>query len=193
MIERDMETMTRSTYQSQKCWQRGREKQVLRTSLFLHLNWAEPERWAHRAKALSQPRFYACGLLFFSPKTDPVSAEGIEHTAPAAMEGIGGKLAAAVLKAAAGKVGAAAGNRIMLQWRFKKDLEYMRDTLESMEAVLEDAERQSMEDKSVLLWLQRLTRASYDICDILDKFEVDTIRKSFLLKVRVCLFNNLAE
>jgi hypothetical protein len=109
------------------------------------------------------------------------------------MEGIGGKLAAAVLKAAAGKVGAAAGNRIMLQWRFKKDLEYMRDTLESMEAVLEDAERQSMEDKSVLLWLQRLTRASYDICDILDKFEVDTIRKSFLLKVRVCLFNNLAE
>jgi hypothetical protein len=103
------------------------------------------------------------------------------------MEGIGGMLAAAVLKAAVGKVAAAAGDGIMLQWRFKKDLEYMRDTLESMEAVLEDAERQSMEDKSVLLWLERLTRASYDISDMFDEFKVN---KSVLRKVSACLFNS---
>jgi hypothetical protein len=96
-------------------------------------------------------------------------------------------LAAAVLKAAVGKVAAAAGDGIMLQWRFKKDLEYMRDTLESMEAVLEDAERQSMEDKSVLLWLERLTRASYDISDMFDEFKVN---KSVLRKVSACLCNS---
>ncbi|CAO2174009.1 unnamed protein product [Urochloa humidicola] len=97
------------------------------------------------------------------------------------MAEIGGMLASAVLKAAAAKLGAAAGDRIMLQWKFSKDLEDMRDTLESIEAVLEDAERRSIEDASVRLWLERLTRASYDISDMFDEIEA---KKSTLQKVR---------
>ncbi|CAO2184940.1 unnamed protein product [Urochloa humidicola] len=101
------------------------------------------------------------------------------------MAGIGGMLAAAVVKAAAGKLAAAAGDRIMLQWKFRKDLEDMRDTLESIEAVLEDAERRSIQDASVRLWLERLTRASYDISDMFDEIEVNTAKKSTLQKFNV--------
>ena len=94
------------------------------------------------------------------------------------MAEVGGMLAAAVLKAVAGKVAAAAGDRIMMRWRFGEDLEDMRDTLESIEAVLEDAERRSIEDASVRLWLKRLTRASYDISDIFDELDVNITRTS---------------
>jgi hypothetical protein len=111
------------------------------------------------------------------------------HSA-AAMEVIGGMLATAVFKAAAGKVSTAAGDGILQQWRFNKDLEYMRDTMKSIEAVLEDAERRSIQERSVLLWLERLTGASYDISDMFDEFEVN---KSALRKVRTCLFNSLDE
>ena len=54
----------------------------------------------------------------------------------------------------------------------------MRDTLESIEAVLEDAERRSVEDAAVRLWLKRLTRASYDISDIFDELDVNITRTS---------------
>ncbi|KAK3156943.1 hypothetical protein QOZ80_2AG0114160 [Eleusine coracana subsp. coracana] len=94
-------------------------------------------------------------------------------------------LAAAILKVAAGKAAAAAGDRIMLQWRFEKDLEYMRDTMESIEVVLVDAEKRSIEDKSVQLWLERLTRASYDISDLFDEFEANAVKKSAFRKFKV--------
>lgn len=102
-------------------------------------------------------------------------------------------LAAPVVKMAATKMASPAGDWIMRQWRFKKDLEYMRDTLQDIQAVLEDAERQSIEDKSVQLWLERLTRVSYDICDMFEEFEVNTTRKSALGRVRACLFNRSDE
>ncbi|TVU01659.1 hypothetical protein EJB05_52890 [Eragrostis curvula] len=102
------------------------------------------------------------------------------------MAEIGGMLAAGALKVAAGKLAEAAGDRVMLQWRFKEDLEGMKDTTESIQAVLEDAERQSLQDKSAKLWLERLTRASYDISDMFDEFEVNkTRRKSALRKFKV--------
>ncbi|TVU43359.1 hypothetical protein EJB05_09823 [Eragrostis curvula] len=102
------------------------------------------------------------------------------------MAEIGGMLAAGALKLAAGKLAEATGDRVMLQWRFKEDLEAMKDTTESIEAVLEDAERQSLHDKSAKLWLERLTRASYDISDMFDEFEVNkTRRKSTLRKFKV--------
>ncbi|KAL6626387.1 hypothetical protein ACP70R_030113 [Stipagrostis hirtigluma subsp. patula] len=101
------------------------------------------------------------------------------------MAEVGGLLAAAVLKVAAEKVAGMVGDRVMLQWRFGNDLEDMRDTVESVEAVMEDAERRSIEDASVRLWLKRLTRASYDISDMFDEFEVDVTKKSALPKFKV--------
>jgi hypothetical protein len=99
------------------------------------------------------------------------------------MAEIGGMLATAVVKAAFGKVAAAAGDRVAQHRRFGKDIQYMRDALESIEALMEDAERRSVEDKSVQLWLSRLTTASYDISDIFDELEANAARKSALQKV----------
>ncbi|KAL6599870.1 hypothetical protein ACP70R_045521 [Stipagrostis hirtigluma subsp. patula] len=96
-----------------------------------------------------------------------------------------GLLAGGLLKVAAGKVAAAAGDRIMLQWRFHEDLEEMRDTMEAVNTVLGDAERRAIQDGSTELWLKRLARASQDISDLFDEFEVNTTRKSPLRKFKV--------
>ncbi|KAF8668322.1 hypothetical protein HU200_052379 [Digitaria exilis] len=73
------------------------------------------------------------------------------------MAEVGGMLAGGVLKLVAGKVAEATGDRLMLQWRFGEDLEGMKVTAESIQAVLEDAERKSLAETSVQLWLERLT------------------------------------
>ncbi|EAY80354.1 hypothetical protein OsI_35526 [Oryza sativa Indica Group] len=87
---------------------------------------------------------------------------------------VGGMLASAVLKVATQKLGAAIAGRVMLQWNFDKDLEGMKATLESVDAVLRDAERRSIRDAAVRLWLRRLKDAAYDISDMLDDLEAIT-------------------
>ncbi|TVU25425.1 hypothetical protein EJB05_27920, partial [Eragrostis curvula] len=101
------------------------------------------------------------------------------------MAEIGGMLAASALKMAAERIAEAAGDRVMLQWKFSDDLEDMEDTVESIQAVLEDAEGQSFQNASVRLWLKRLTRASNDISDMFDEFEVNKTKKSVLRKLKV--------
>ncbi|KAK3159887.1 hypothetical protein QOZ80_1BG0052390 [Eleusine coracana subsp. coracana] len=94
-------------------------------------------------------------------------------------------LAATALELALEKVAEAASDRVMLQWRFGEDMETMRETMESITAVLKDAERRSIEEETVRLWLKRLTGASYRITDIFDEFEVNTNRKSALRKLKI--------
>uniref|UniRef100_A0ACD5W9S6 Uncharacterized protein n=2 Tax=Avena sativa TaxID=4498 RepID=A0ACD5W9S6_AVESA len=90
------------------------------------------------------------------------------------MAAVGGMLASAVIKVVIGQIASAIGGEIKLQKNMKKDLQNMKMTLESVEAVLSDAERRSVTDKSALLWLERLKDAMYNISDMLDDFEVDT-------------------
>ncbi|XP_047085461.1 putative disease resistance protein RGA4 [Lolium rigidum] len=90
------------------------------------------------------------------------------------MAAVGGMLASAVIKVVIGQIGSAIGGEIKLHWNMKKDLENMKMTLESVEAVLSDAEVLSVMDNSALLWLKRLKDAMYDISDMLDDFEADT-------------------
>ncbi|CAN6371517.1 unnamed protein product [Urochloa humidicola] len=84
-------------------------------------------------------------------------------------------LASAVVKEATTRLGAAIGGQIKLRWNFNKDLQQMKDTLESIEAVLQDAERRSFNDeKTVQLWLKRLKDAAEDITDMVDVYEART-------------------
>lgn len=85
---------------------------------------------------------------------------------------IGGMLASAAIKETTRKLGSAIGGEIKLHRDFRRDLECFRNTLESIEAVMEDAEKRSIKEKTVQLWLNRLKNASYDICDMLEEFEV---------------------
>jgi hypothetical protein len=90
------------------------------------------------------------------------------------MEAVGGMLASAVIKVVIGQIGSTIGGQIKLHKNMKKDLQNIRMTLESVEAVLSDAETRSVTDNSALLWLKRLKDAMYDISAMLDDFEADT-------------------
>uniref|UniRef100_A0A0D9XQA9 Disease resistance N-terminal domain-containing protein n=1 Tax=Leersia perrieri TaxID=77586 RepID=A0A0D9XQA9_9ORYZ len=90
------------------------------------------------------------------------------------MAEVGGMLASAVLKLVTQKIGSAIGDQILLRWDFQSDLQEMKMTLESMEALLNDAERQSIDRESVRLWLNRLKHCSYDIADMLDEVDAWT-------------------
>ncbi|CAO2189401.1 unnamed protein product [Urochloa humidicola] len=90
------------------------------------------------------------------------------------MAHIGVMLASAVLNVVLKEIGAAIGGQIKLQKDFTKDLKKMKMMLESVAAVLEDADRQSIEDRGVQLFLKRLKNAMYDISDMLDELEGDT-------------------
>ncbi|CAN6248008.1 unnamed protein product [Urochloa humidicola] len=105
------------------------------------------------------------------------------------MPDLGGMIASAVLKVVMQQLSSAISRpitgQILLQLKFSEDLKKMKMALQSVEAVLQDAERRSVEDATVRLWLKRLKDAMYDISDMLDEFEAEAQlagRKSTLTK-----------
>lgn len=89
------------------------------------------------------------------------------------------------------QIGAAIVGQIKLQRDFDKDLTQMKMALESVEAVLMDAERRSIQDAAVRLWLKRLKDAMYDISHMLDEFEGAAGTKPASRKVCVRSQNSL--
>ncbi|OEL30314.1 hypothetical protein BAE44_0008667 [Dichanthelium oligosanthes] len=57
---------------------------------------------------------------------------------------------------------------------FEDDMEDMKETLETVGATLEDAEKRSIKEKEVQLWLKRLKNAALDISDMIDEFQPDS-------------------
>ncbi|CAN6381105.1 unnamed protein product [Urochloa humidicola] len=90
------------------------------------------------------------------------------------MAELGGMLASAILKVVCQRIGLAIEEQIKLQAGFINDLEGMKMTLESVAALLNDAERRSIEEEAVWLWLKRLKDAMYGIDDMIDEFEAET-------------------
>ncbi|VAH23806.1 unnamed protein product [Triticum turgidum subsp. durum] len=90
------------------------------------------------------------------------------------MAAVGGMLAAAILKVVGDQIGSVIGGQIKLQKNLDEDLNGMKMTLESIEAVLKVGGRQAIIDEQTRLWLKRLTVAMYDISSLIDKFEDDT-------------------
>lgn len=86
---------------------------------------------------------------------------------------VGGMVASGVIKVVLKQLGSAIVGKIKLYKNLTKDLEKMKMTLESVEAVLSDAERRSITDSSALLWVNRLKAAMYDISDMLEDFGSD--------------------
>ncbi|OEL19678.1 putative disease resistance protein RGA4 [Dichanthelium oligosanthes] len=80
-----------------------------------------------------------------------------------------GLLTSAVVKIANDKLNSAIAEQANLLWSFSSDLCDMKDTMESIAAVLKDAERRSIKEESARLWLKRLKHAAYDISDMMDE------------------------
>ena len=83
-------------------------------------------------------------------------------------------LASAVIKVAIEHLNSTILGEIKLHRNMRNDLENMKMTLESVDAVLRDAERESIKHRSMLLWLNRLKDAANDISDMLEDFEDET-------------------
>lgn len=96
------------------------------------------------------------------------------------MAEVGAMLTSAVLKMVGEQIGSAISGRIKLQWDFNDDLKDMKMTLETIKAFLKDAERRSIGEASVRLWLRRLKNTIYDISDMIDGFETETTRKVYM-------------
>ncbi|RWR74856.1 putative disease resistance protein RGA3 isoform X1 [Cinnamomum micranthum f. kanehirae] len=63
-----------------------------------------------------------------------------------------------------------------LQSGVYKEMDRLRSTLTTIQAVLEDAEEQQVKDKAVKHWLGELKDAAYDADDILDEFVTEALR-----------------
>uniref|UniRef100_A0ACD5UK55 Uncharacterized protein n=1 Tax=Avena sativa TaxID=4498 RepID=A0ACD5UK55_AVESA len=90
------------------------------------------------------------------------------------MAHVAGLLTSAVVSAVGAKLGSAIGDEVTMLCSLKDDLKDMKDTLEYMEAALKDAERRSVKEELVRLWLKRLKNAAYDISYMLDEFQADS-------------------
>ena len=58
----------------------------------------------------------------------------------------------------------------------KKDVKMLTDNLQSIQAVLIDAEKRQLKEETVKLWLQRLKNISYDIDDALDEWSTKILK-----------------
>ncbi|KAL6842296.1 hypothetical protein ACP4OV_027944 [Aristida adscensionis] len=99
------------------------------------------------------------------------------------MVAVGGLLVAAIVKIVGDKLGSAIGERASLAWKLRKHMEVMKETLETIGATLEDAEKRSVREKEVQLWLKRLKHAAYDISDMLDGFQEDATQMTGALAI----------
>ncbi|KAL5996924.1 hypothetical protein ACLOJK_007849 [Asimina triloba] len=69
------------------------------------------------------------------------------------------------------------GQQLSLFASATRELEKLRETFQSIQAVLADAEGRQVADKSVRLWLLRLRKVAYDIEDLLDEWLIAALEK----------------
>ncbi|CAO2189056.1 unnamed protein product [Urochloa humidicola] len=90
------------------------------------------------------------------------------------MADVAGLLASAIVTQVGAKLGSIIGDQVSMLCCFEDDMEDMKDTLETVGATLEDAEKRSIREKEVRLWLKRLKDAALDISDMIDEFGPDS-------------------
>ncbi|CAN6214194.1 unnamed protein product [Urochloa humidicola] len=86
-------------------------------------------------------------------------------------EVLAGWLTSAIVGIAKDKLASAIKEQANLLWNFGNDLEEMKSVLESISAALQDAERRSVKETLVQLWLKRLKNAALDISDMLEDYK----------------------
>ncbi|XP_072975127.1 disease resistance protein RGA2-like [Typha angustifolia] len=103
---------------------------------------------------------------------------------------VGELLASAVVKELVSKLSSGLWSEIKLLPNFKKDLEDMKNTLELIQAVLNDAEKQSLENEAVRLWLKSLKAAAYDVEDMLNEFQT---KSTFSTPIMACRLKGMRK
>ncbi|CAI0428730.1 unnamed protein product [Linum tenue] len=81
-----------------------------------------------------------------------------------------------VAKQILGKVTNLASVEIGLLWNFNGELEKLKDTVSTIQAVLLDAEEKQVHSNQVKDWLEKLSDAMYDADDLLDDVSIEAAR-----------------
>jgi len=83
------------------------------------------------------------------------------------------------------RVSSIAAEGIRLAWGLEGQLQKLEESLTMIQAVLQDAARRPVTDKSAKLWLEKLQDVAYDAEDVLDEFAYEILRKD-QKKGKVC-------
>ena len=70
-----------------------------------------------------------------------------------------------------GKLGSLALQEVALAWGVQADLEDLKNTISTIQAVISDAEEQQSNNRQLSDWLRKLNNALYEAKDVLDEFE----------------------
>ncbi|XP_057989307.1 putative disease resistance protein At1g50180 isoform X2 [Hevea brasiliensis] len=93
-------------------------------------------------------------------------------------------MAEAILSGIAVEIIQKLGSRVLqetrLWWGVKGELEKLRRTVSTIQAVLHDAEQQYWQSHQVKDWVDSLKDAFYDADDLLDEFSTDVLVKQMM-------------
>jgi hypothetical protein len=99
-------------------------------------------------------------------------------------------LLSALVNTVVGNLNSLVLKEIESAWGLRSELDNLRSTLSTIEAVLQDAEEKQWNDKPVRNWLGKLKDVAYDADDVLDEFATEALirkverEKGALSKVR---------
>ncbi|KAI3443185.1 uncharacterized protein J3R85_000090 [Psidium guajava] len=62
-------------------------------------------------------------------------------------------------------------------WGVKHELEKLRDTVSTLQAVLEDAEQRSDQNRQIQVGCEELKDAFYEAQDVVEEFNIEAIRR----------------
>ncbi|CAN6226798.1 unnamed protein product [Urochloa humidicola] len=106
---------------------------------------------------------------------------------------LAGLLTSAIVGIAKDKLASAIKEPASLLWNFGDDLEEMYSALEYISAALQDAERRSVREKVVLVWLNRLKDAAWYISDMLEDYQDTSDQVVTAKKPRVLSYLTVAR
>ncbi|KAJ9169400.1 hypothetical protein P3X46_017602 [Hevea brasiliensis] len=78
------------------------------------------------------------------------------------------------------KLASLALEEIDLWWDVEEELEKLKSTVSTIQAVLLDAEEQYSQSHQVKVWVDSLKEAFYDADDLLDEFSTDILLKQMV-------------
>ena len=76
-----------------------------------------------------------------------------------------------------GKLGLIALQEVVLVWGVNDDLEDLKNTISTIQAVILDAEEQKSNNHQIGDWLRKLKNALYDADDVIDEIEYEALRR----------------
>ncbi|XP_056169912.1 putative disease resistance protein RGA3 [Syzygium oleosum] len=127
----------------------------------------------HHQTIVSQQKHHLCNLLSNTPQ--PLAFAFLEMAEAALFS-----IATAILESIATEIakpgGSFASQEIQLLCGAKDELKSLEDTVQTIQAVLLDAEKKQWHDNQVKLWLRRLKDVLYDVQDLFDDVATENLR-----------------